>query len=168
MQKYLRGWAGSPPGMPKSARKLWHGQVTLKWISTYPGLIQWRNESWHNLEELWSFCKSQSNEMRAWCNLLTSFHQGNKSINEWYNAVQEQGNLVKYPPETAKILHQHIFWFFLHDEDFVSRTITERSIDLDNSLPVEWGSLWRSLRVSKPLHVISSKLLETCRQLKSI
>ena len=37
----------------------------------------------------------------------------------------------KYPPETAIILHQDIFWFFLHDEDFVSRTITEGSVDLD-------------------------------------
>ena len=30
-----------------------------------------------------------------------------------------------------KILHQDIFWFFLRDEDFVSRTITEGSFDLD-------------------------------------
>ena len=42
-----------------------------------------------------------------------------------------QVNLAKYPPETAKILHHDIFWFFLHDEDFVSRTITEGSVDLD-------------------------------------
>ena len=31
----------------------------------------------------------------------------------------------------AKILHCDIFWFFLHDEGFVSRTITEGSVDLD-------------------------------------
>ena len=42
-----------------------------------------------------------------------------------------QVNLTKHPPETVKILHQDIFWFFLHGEDFVSRTITEGSIDLD-------------------------------------
>ena len=42
-----------------------------------------------------------------------------------------QVNLAKYPPETEKILHCNIFWFFLHDEDFVSRTITEGSVDLD-------------------------------------
>ena len=30
-----------------------------------------------------------------------------------------------------KILHQDIFWFFLHDEHFVSRTITEGSVDLE-------------------------------------
>ena len=62
---------------------------------------------------------------------MTSFCQGNKSVNEWYNAVQAQVNLAKYPPETAEILHRDIFWFFLHDEDFVSGTITEGHFDLD-------------------------------------
>ena len=32
-------------------------------------------------------------------------------MDEWYNAVQAQINLVKYPPERAKILHRDIFWF---------------------------------------------------------
>ena len=63
--------------------------------------------------------------------LLTSFRQGNCSVDEWYNAVQAQVNLAKYPLETAKILHRNIFWFFLHDEEFVSRTISDGSIDLD-------------------------------------
>ena len=31
----------------------------------------------------------------------------------------------------AKILHRDIFWFFLKDEDFVSRTISDGSVDLD-------------------------------------
>ena len=66
-----------------------------------------------NLDTIWErfedFCKLQSNEVHAQFELLTSFHQGNKSIDKWYNAVQVQVNLVKYPPETAKILHmQHI------------------------------------------------------------
>ena len=98
-----------------------------------------------NLDTIWErfedFCKLQSNEVWAWFDLLTSFHQGNKRVNKWYNAVWVQVNLAKYPPETAKILHCNIFWFFLCDEDFVSRTITERSVDLDKfpanrSLPV--------------------------------
>ena len=38
---------------------------------------------------------------------------------------------MKYPPETVKILHQDIFWFFIYDEDFVSRTITEGSVCLN-------------------------------------
>ena len=68
--------------------------------------------------------------MRAQFDLLPSFHQGNKSIDEWYNAIQAQANLAKYPPTTAKILHWDIFCFFLCEEDFVSWTITEESVDL--------------------------------------
>ena len=45
--------------------------------------------------------------------------------------MQAQVNLAKYPPETAKILHQDIFWFFLCEVDFVSKTINEGSVDLD-------------------------------------
>ena len=69
--------------------------------------------------------------MHAQFDLLTSFPPGNKSIDNRYNVVQAQVNLAKYPPETANILHCNIFWFFLH-EDFVSRTITEGSVDLYN------------------------------------
>ena len=83
---------------------------------------------WGKFEE---FCKLQSNEVRACFDLLSSFRQCNKSVDEWYNAVQSQVNLAKYPPETAKILHRDIFWFFLWDEEFVSRTITDGSVDLD-------------------------------------
>ena len=39
--------------------------------------------------------------------------------------------MAKYPPETAKILHWDIFWFFLKDEEFVSKTINDSNIDLD-------------------------------------
>ena len=60
-----------------------------------------------------------------------SFRQGNHSVDEWYNTVQVQVNLAKYPSETAKILHRNIFWFFLKDEDIVSRTISDGSVDLD-------------------------------------
>ena len=63
--------------------------------------------------------------------LLTRFHQGSKSVDEWYYTVQAQVNLTKYPPETTKILHRDTVWFFLHDEDFVSKTINEGSVDLD-------------------------------------
>ena len=87
------------------------------------------------LETIWGkykdYCKPQSNEVWVRFDLLTGFRQGNCSINEWYNAVQVQVNLAKYPPETAKIFHRDIFWFFLKDEDFVSRTISDGSIDLD-------------------------------------
>ena len=83
---------------------------------------------WGIFEE---FCKPQSNEVHAQFDILTSFRQGNCSIDEWKYVVQAQVNLAKYPPETAKILHRDIFWFFLHDEEFVSRTISDGSVDLD-------------------------------------
>ena len=63
--------------------------------------------------------------------MLTSFCQGSKSVDEWYNSVQAQVNLSKYPPETAKILHRDIFCSLLHEEEFVSKTINEGSVDLD-------------------------------------
>ena len=97
-----------------------------------------------NLDTIWErfegFCKPQSNRVHGQFDLLTSFHQGNKSVNEWDNAVQAHVNLAKYLPETVKILHHNIFWFFLCDEDFVSRTITEGSVDLDKFPPVEYAS----------------------------
>ena len=83
---------------------------------------------WGRFEE---FCKPQSNEVHARFDLLTSFMQGSHSVDECYNAVQAQVNLAKSPPETAWILHRDIFWFFLWDEEFVSRTISDRSVDLD-------------------------------------
>ena len=70
---------------------------------------------WVRFEE---FSKPQSNEVMAHFDLLTSFHQGNRNVDEWFNAVQVQVNLAKYPPETAKILHRDIFWFFYEGQRF--------------------------------------------------
>ena len=68
------------------------------------------------------FCIPQSNEVRARFDLLTRFREGERSLYEWYNAVQTQVALAKYPQETAKILHRDIFCcFFLRDEEFVSK-----------------------------------------------
>ena len=65
---------------------------------------------WEKFEE---FCKPQSNEVRARFDLLASFRPGERSVDEWYNGVQTQVALAKYPQETTKILHRDIFWFFL-------------------------------------------------------
>ena len=78
-----------------------------------------------------------------------SFRQGNCSIDEWYNAVQAQVNLAKYTPETAKILHRDIFWFFLKDEDFVSRTISDGSVDLDKFPASRVWQLAKKIKSSK-------------------
>ena len=77
------------------------------------------------------FCKPLTNEVRARFDLLTSFIQGNWSVDEGYNAVQAQVSLAKYPPKTVSILHRDIFWFFLKDEDFVSKRINDSNINLD-------------------------------------
>ena len=83
---------------------------------------------WEKFEE---FCNPQSNEVRARFDLLTSFRQDERSVDEWYNAVQTQVALAKYPQETAKILHRDIFWFFLRNEEFVSKTINDSNIALN-------------------------------------
>ena len=62
--------------------------------------VSWRLSSkeltldtiWEKFEE---FCKPQSNEVRARFDLLTSFWQGNKSVAEWFNTVQNQVVLAK-------------------------------------------------------------------------
>ena len=82
---------------------------------------------WARFEE---FSKPQSNEVRAQFDPLTSFHQGNRDVVKWYNAVQVQVNLTKYPLETAKILHRDTFWFFMKDEDFVTKTINEGNVNI--------------------------------------
>ena len=105
------------------------------------------------LDSIWTpfeeFCKAQSNEVHARFDLLTSFCQGSKSVNEWYYTVEAQVNLVTYPPETAKILHRDIFWFFLHDEDFVSKTINEGNVDLDKFPASKVGQLVKKCKRSK-------------------
>ena len=64
--------------------------------------------SWRMFEE---FCTPQSNEVQAHFD-LTSFGQGNKSTDEWYNAVQGQVNLAKYPPRNSQNLAQRYFLVF--------------------------------------------------------
>ena len=79
-------------------QQLWNGSVCILGLS--------KDEM--NLDTIWQrfedFCKLQSNEVWAQFDLLTIFHQENKSVDEWYNAVQAHIDLTKYPPETVKIL----------------------------------------------------------------
>ena len=103
---------------------------------------------WAKFEE---FLKPQMNEVRACFDLLTSFHQGNRNIDEWYNVVQAQVNLAKYLLETAKILHRDIFLFFMKDEDFVTKTINNGNVNIQK-FPASKADSWpRKWRVQKPL-----------------
>ena len=105
------------------------------------------------LATLWTkfedFCKPQSNEVRARFDLLTSFRQGDKSVDEWFNAVQKQIHLCKYPPETASILQRDIFWFYLKDEEFVSKTLNEGCADLEQYPASKVRQLAKKLESSK-------------------
>ena len=89
--------------------------------------------------------------------MLTSFCQRYKSVDEWYNSVQAQISLAKYPQETANIMQRDIFWFILHDKDFVSKTINEGSVDLEKSQLARCASLPRSIKAPRPLLDLLSK-----------
>ena len=65
---------------------------------------------WEKFEE---FCKFQSNEVRARFDLLTCFRQGERSVDEWYNTVQTQVTLAKYPQEKQKFYIEIYFGFSL-------------------------------------------------------
>ena len=99
---------------------------------------------WNKSEE---FCKPQTNEVRARFDLLTNFRQGDMSVDDWYNAVQAQINLAKHPAETAKILHRAICWFFLKDEEFVSKTINDSNIDLERFPASKVRQLTKNFRI---------------------
>ena len=101
---------------------------------------------WTKFEE---FSKPQTNEVRARFDLLTSFRQGSRNVDEWYNAVQAQVNLAKYPPEMAKILHHDIFWFFMRDEDFITKTINEGNVDIQNFPASKVCQLTKKMESSK-------------------
>ena len=117
-------------------------------------VVSWGlNDRELTLETLWTnfedFCKPQANEVRARFDLLTSFRQGDKSVDEWFNAVQTQINLCQYPPETANILQRDIFWFFLKDEEFVSKTLNEGCADLQQYPASKVCQLAKKLESSK-------------------
>ena len=138
----------------------------LKWKLKCENIIVWSGDfgmdqyvSWClptedlSLQVIWakyeSFCKPHTNEVRAIFDLLTNFRQGNHSVDEWYNAVQAQVSLTRYPPETASILHRDIFWFFLKDEEFVSKTINNCNIDLDRFPASKVRQLAKKMESSK-------------------
>ena len=58
-------------------------------------------------------------------------------------------SLAKYPPETASILHRDVFWFYLKDEEFVSKIINDSSIDLKKFPPCKVRQLAKKMEASK-------------------
>ena len=104
----------------------WHGPVCF-----LEPVHRWTN-TWYHVGKSEEFCKPQLNEVRARFDLFTSFWQGNRSVDEWYNAVQTQAALAKYPPQKQlRSFTGSSFGFSLKDEEFVSKTINDSNIDLD-------------------------------------
>ena len=107
------------------------------------------------LDTIWAkyedFSKSHANEGRARFDLLTSFRQGNRSVDEWHNAVHAQVSLARYPLETAIILHRVTFWFFLKDEEFVSKSIDDSNIDLEKFPASKVRQLAKKMEASKDI-----------------
>ena len=105
------------------------------------------------LQTIWSrfedFCKPQSNTVCTQFNLLKTFQQGNRNIDKWCNAVQLHIPLCEYPPETAAILTRDIFWFFMTDNEFIVRTITEGNTDLAQYPAAEVQQMAKKLESSK-------------------
>ena len=129
-------------------------------------VIQWSGDagldmyiSWNlhpeeiTLQTIWSkfedFCKPQSNTVCARFNLLTTFQQGNRSIDEWYNAVLAHIPLCEYPKETAAILTRDIFWFFMTDNEFIAKIINEGNTDLEQYPAAKVQQMAKKLESSK-------------------
>ena len=106
--------------------------------------------------------------MRTRFDLLTSFRQGDMSVDEWYNAVQTQIALAKYPQETAQILQRDIFWFFLKDESFVSKTLNEGYVELSKFPASTVHQLDKRWKVPNLQKSISNKLQGTHKEYKLI
>ena len=107
----------------------WHRDVGLHmYISWALAAADVKSQTiWTKFKEFW---KPQSNVIHARFDLLTSFRQGNRRIDKWYNAVQAHIPLCEYSTETAMILIRDIFWFFMSDTDFIAKTINDENTEL--------------------------------------
>ena len=70
-------------------------------------------------------------------------------MDECYNAVQAPVCLAKFTPEIANILHCDIIWFFLKDEEFVSKNINDSSVHLDKFPASKVRQLAKKMEASK-------------------
>ena len=78
-----------------------------------------------------------SHRQMKWEPDLTCWQASEKDTDlsdEWYNAVQVQVSLAKYPPETASILHRDVFWFYSAERWALclQKQLMIPDIDLDN------------------------------------
>ena len=101
---------------------------------------------WSKFED---FCKPQSNAVHARFNLLTTFQQDNRSIDEWYYAVLAHSPLCEYPKETAAILTRDIFWFFMTNNEFIAKTFNEGNTNFEQYPATKVQQMAKKLESSK-------------------
>ena len=102
---------------------------------------------------------------------LTFSQASGRAIEVSMNGITQckaQVNLAKYPPETAKILQRDIFWFFLRDEDFVSKTISDGSVDLEKFPASKVRQLAKKLESSKATNTPYKASSEVTRKLHKL
>ena len=74
-----------------------------------------------------SYCKPQSNELRAFNDVLKKLTQGSLPADDWMTKLQSQLHLCNYKPEMEEVLLRDLFLFGLQDESFMSKIISEES-----------------------------------------
>ena len=107
----------------------WSGDFGIKKLKS------WQKEpSQLTLDFIWgeyeSYCKPQSNELRAWYDVLKKLTQGSLPADDWMTKLQSQLHLCNYQPEMEEVLLRDLFLFGLQDESFMSKIISEESPDV--------------------------------------
>ena len=107
----------------------WSGDFGIKKLKS------WQKEpSQLTLDFIWdeyeSYCKPQSNELRARYDILKKLTQGSLPADDWMTKLQSQLHLCNYQPEMEEVLLRDLFLFGLQDESFMSKIISEESPDV--------------------------------------
>ena len=124
------------------------------------------------LDVLWSkvenFCKPHANEVRARFNLLTSFRQENRSVDEWYNVVQVKFHLLNTHQRLQVSCTETCFGFSCEMKILFPTQSMNAVLILTSFLQAKSGSLQRKWRHQRLQCITSNKLQVTLKQPKSI
>ena len=107
----------------------WSGDFGIKKLKSWqkePSQLM-LNFIWGEYE---SYCKPQSNELRAWYDVLKKLTQGLLPADDSMTKLQSQLHLCNYKPEMEEVLLRDLFLSGLQDESFMSKIISEESPDV--------------------------------------
>ena len=77
-----------------------------------------------------SYCKQQSNELRAQYDILKKLTQGSLPADDWMTNSNHSSTFAINKPEMEEVLLRDLFLFGLQDESFMSKIISEESQDV--------------------------------------